>query len=110
MTAWILAMEACTIVNNINESLITSYISVKYEGIQRKFNMDDMYKSIFVNLEFYTYDVEIQEELLIYDFISITSAAGGSLGLFIGFSFLDCGSFLLDFLLKKASGTKNASN
>jgi hypothetical protein len=34
-------------------------------------------------------DVTIVEEVLLFDFTAIVAAVGGSLGLFIGFSFLD---------------------
>jgi hypothetical protein len=36
-----------------------------------------------------TIDVSVIEETLLFDFTAIVAAVGGSLGLFIGFSFLD---------------------
>lgn len=40
--------------------------------------------------------MSIQEEYLIFDFSAIIVAVGGSLGLFLGFSFFQCGSLMLD--------------
>ena len=40
-------------------------------------------------LMFSTIDVTTLEEVLLFDFAAIVAAVGGSLGLFIGFSFLD---------------------
>ena len=34
--------------------------------------------------------VEVQQEIEVYDFTSIVGSVGGSLGLFVGFSFLQC--------------------
>ena len=44
--------------------------------------------------------VTLHEEYLIFDFSSIVVAVGGSLGLFLGFSFLQCGTFILHSLKK----------
>ncbi len=40
-------------------------------------------------LAYSTTDVVVIEDVLLFDFAGIVSAVGGSLGLFIGFSFLD---------------------
>ena len=47
------------------------------------------------NLYYASDYITINEEYLIFDFSSILVAAGGSLGLFLGFSFLQCGDFIL---------------
>ena len=47
-------------------------------------------------LTFSTTDVTIIEEVLLFDFSAILSAVGGSLGLFIGFSFLDLFKFAIN--------------
>ena len=39
--------------------------------------------------------ITILEEYLIFDFSSILAAVGGTLGLFIGFSFLQCGDAII---------------
>jgi len=41
-------------------------------------------------------DVTIIEEVLLFDFAAIVAAVGGSLGLFIGFSFLDLFKAIID--------------
>ena len=35
-------------------------------------------------------EVKVEEEYVVYSFSGIVGTVGGSLGLFIGFSFLDC--------------------
>jgi hypothetical protein len=47
-------------------------------------------------LTFSTTDVTIIEEVLLFDFSAILSAVGGSLGLFIGFSFSDLFKFAIN--------------
>ena len=46
-----------------------------------------MATSLWITLA--TTDVTIIEEVFLFDFAAIVAAVGGSLGLFIGFSFLD---------------------
>ena len=45
-------------------------------------------------------DIIVQEEYLVFDFNSIVIAAGGSLGLFVGFSFLQMADVLIDSVKK----------
>ncbi len=58
-------------------------------------------KQVSLSLEFSSMEVEVQEELLIFDFNAILSAVGGSLGLFLGFSFLDYLSYIFEVLSVK---------
>ena len=44
-------------------------------------------------------EVQVEEEHLIYDFISFVSECGGSLGLFLGFSFFMVFDYLTPILL-----------
>ena len=44
-------------------------------------------------------EVQVEEEHLIYDFISFVSERGGSLGLFLGFSFFMVFDYLTPLLL-----------
>ena len=46
-------------------------------------------------------DVSIVEEYLIYDFIGMVGSIGGTLGLFIGFSFMDLFFWIVNILFKK---------
>ena len=52
------------------------------------------YKILLANNE-----VQVEEEHLIYDFISFVSECGGSLGLFLGFSFFMVFDYLTPILL-----------
>ena len=49
-----------------------------------------------LSFQFITTDIEVHEELFIYDFSSIISSLGGLLGLFVGVSFLDIGLVLVE--------------
>ena len=53
-------------------------------------------------------EVTVQEEYKVYDFNGILGTVGGSLGLFVGFSFLDCMLFTLRNINKSCWGTKDA--
>ena len=53
--------------------------------LKDKSNMAIYYKNM---------DVDISEEVLLYDFSAIVAAVGGSMGLFLGFS---CYSLVLEF-------------
>ena len=50
---------------------------------------------------FNTPTIMVIEEYLLYDFVGILGSVGGSLGLFLGFSFLGLFSDLIDFLQSK---------
>ena len=44
--------------------------------------------------------VNVKEEYLIYDLISMVGAIGGTMGLCIGFSFRDCSTWVLNYIEK----------
>lgn len=48
-----------------------------------------------------TVNTIVKEEVLVHDKISMIASIGGSLGLFLGFSFLSVGLFLLQKLQEK---------
>ena len=53
--------------------------------------------------------VSVNEEYLIYDFVAMISAVGGTMGLCIGFSFFDFCGFILSYLekgMEKSKGGK----
>lgn len=54
-----------------------------------------------------TLDTSLEEEVPVYDEISMISAVGGSLGFFLGFSFLEVG-FKAIQTLQKRTGIKYA--
>lgn len=51
---------------------------------------------IFVYIEMPNTDITIIEEFVIFDFNSIVSSVGGSMGLFLGFSGLEVVRMILD--------------
>ncbi len=72
---------------------------ITYAATHRNILMADNRKEVTVSLAFASMEVEVQEEVLIFDFNAILSAVGGSLGLFIGFSFLDFLSYIFEFIM-----------
>jgi hypothetical protein len=50
---------------------------------------------VYINLVYRTTYVTINEEYLVYDFSSFIGSVGGSLGLFIGFSYFDFGNVII---------------
>ena len=50
---------------------------------------------------------QIHQEYYIYDGLAMVGSIGGSLGLFIGFSFFDFLCLVLDFLYEKYQGQRN---
>ena len=58
--------------------------------------------SIFMTVA--TSNVLVNEEYLLYDLNNIISAVGGSMGLFLSFSFLNCFMCAFDSLEKKCCG------
>jgi hypothetical protein len=59
------------------------------------------------NLFFASTVVDVFEEILIFDEISLIGSLGGSLGLFIGFSFFGYISTLLQVIIDKMFGLSN---
>ena len=59
------------------------------------------------NLYFASTVVDVFEEILIFDEISLIGSLGGSLGLFIGFSFFGYISTLLQVIIDKMFGLSN---
>ena len=49
-----------------------------------------------VSFDYQSDIITLQEEYLIFDKMAILATIGGSLGLFIGFSFFHCGSLILE--------------
>ena len=79
---------------------------IEYHGakLTNYYNYDDSnWKNSLRRFRFwwsYSFDnelIEVYEEYLMYDIIGLIGTVGGTLGLFIGFSFLDVSSTLLHF-------------
>jgi hypothetical protein len=60
----------------------------------------DLKEYAILYLYYQTNEVDLHEEYLIFDFSSILTAVGGSLGLFLGFSFFQCGNLIMQNMLK----------
>ena len=60
-------------------------------------------RTSFLTFQFASTEVEIHEELLIYDFSSIIASVGGLLGLFVGISFLDITLGIIEYIYNRAS-------
>ena len=60
-------------------------------------------KTAYIAIYYTSNMVTRTDEYLVYDFSNILAALGGALGLFIGFSFYDCGSLIVDALEKKSN-------
>ena len=54
--------------------------------------------------------VAVYVEYLLYDFISTLGNVGGTLGLFIGFSFSGLITFILNFLIKMVDALQNQNS
>ncbi len=52
-------------------------------------------------------EVEIASESVLYDLVTMLSSVGGSLGLFLGFSFLDCGLAAIEWAWKEKKATSS---
>ncbi len=76
--------------------------SVTYD-VQHRQTAATTASNIYVSIKYTSGIVSITEDYLIYDFSNILAALGGALGLFVGFSFYDCGSLIVDWLAKKSS-------
>ena len=79
---------------------------VEYHGakLTNYYNYDDsIWKNTSRRFRFwwgYKFDndlIQVYEEYLMYDAIGLIGTVGGTLGLFIGFSFLDVSSILMNF-------------
>ena len=74
-----------------------------YKG--EMFGLNGGYNSLNANeivmqISFSTMDTEIHNEMLIFDLATFIGTAGGSLGLFIGFSFTGFVWQMLNFFMK----------
>lgn len=70
-------------------------VETAFETAYKSLSHDNPDLALF--LMYYQSDrMSLLEEYLIFDFSAILVAIGGSLGLFLGFSFFQCGSMVLD--------------
>ena len=87
---------------NIEIILNTSYIFAwfntgKFNALEKHIQTND----IEVYWTFPQNKVIVSQEYLVYDYIGMIGSVGGTLGLFLGFSFLDLIYSLINYLLEK---------
>ena len=82
----------------------TPCMKIDYKGKIFEFNGGYTFfkndNEIGLQISFSTMDSEIHNEMLIFDLANFIGTAGGSLGLFIGFSFTGFVSQMLDFFMR----------
>ena len=61
--------------------------TVEFQGIIRKSRKGNDSKLMVMHISFYSYNVDVLEEYLVYGEVDLVGIIGGNLGLFIGFSF-----------------------
>ena len=82
----------------------TPCMKIDYKGKIFEFNGGTAFfendNEISLQISFSTMDSEIHNEMLIFDLANFIGTAGGSLGLFIGFSFTGFVCQMLDFFMR----------
>ena len=74
---------------------------VELESVIEELNNATEDMNVFLSIRFPSKDVTIFEEILIFDEISLIGSLGGSLGLFVGFSFFGYITTFLDVIVDK---------
>lgn len=98
MTGW----DSIKIISRHYDACLKDCLTIEYQGEMAHgqlevINQDPRTQASFV-LSLKSKMVEIHEEFYLYDFAGMVGSVGGALGLFLGFSFLDCLCKILDFL------------
>ena len=79
----------------------TALEQVELESVIEDLNNATEDMNVHLSITFPSKDVTIFEEILIFDEISLIGSLGGSLGLFVGFSFFGYITTFLDVILDK---------
>ena len=81
-----------------------SFLACKPQCIETNYKMPSVQKNsienaaeIVLSMRYGNTDVYTMDEYLLFDAIAIVAAVGGTLGLFIGFSFYDCVAAIINF-------------
>jgi hypothetical protein len=75
--------------------------SVEFKALHQETYLWSGKDTIRIGMKYKHIDVTVYEEYLVYDFLNFIGSVGGSLGLFIGFSYFDFGSLVIDAIKKK---------
>ena len=82
-----------------------TYRHLQYSGKTKTFTpLND--EDIEIAFRFLSNKIINYEEYLIYDFVGMVGSIGGSLGMFLGFSFLDYMFSFIDFIQEKVGYCK----
>ena len=94
-------LNRCLYQKQIKHYTTTAVEQVELESVLEDLNniTDDM--NVHLSITFPSKYVTIFEEILIFDEISLIGSLGGSLGLFVGFSFFGYITTFLDVILDK---------
>ena len=79
------------------------YITYSDKVTHQYINITPSYPPIQVHLQFPEKLINVYDEVLIFDEISLLSSLGGALGLFVGFSFFGFITTILDAVLDKGA-------
>ena len=72
--------------------------TLEFQGIIRKSRKGNTTKSLLMHVSFNSYNVEVHEEYLVYNEVDLVGIIGGTMGLFIGFSFSGFMTYIITFL------------
>jgi hypothetical protein len=75
--------------------------TVEFTSLSRKSSLRSKQDTIIIGMKYKSLEVTVYEEYLIYNFLNFVGSVGGSLGLFIGFSYFDFGTLAIDGIKKK---------
>ena len=94
-------LNRCLYQKAIKHYTTTAVEQVELESVIEELNDATEDMNVFLSIRFPSKDVTIFEEILIFDEISLIGSLGGSLGLFVGFSFFGYITTFLDAILDK---------
>jgi hypothetical protein len=86
-------MTSC---NYYRSTCLPSCNTVEFNALYRKTYLRSKQGTLRIGMLYPTIEVTVYEEYLVYDFLSFVGSVGGSLGLFIGFSYFDFGTLAID--------------
>ena len=84
---------SATSTDELNDLCPNSCTEISYEMTSKSIP-HDLSDMAFISMYYQSDHLRLLEEYLVFDFTSILVAIGGSLGLFLGFSFFQCATGL----------------
>ena len=83
---------------NLTQECLQPCEVLEYRGTIQKSRSWDTSKNLQIFVSFDSYDVQVEEEYLVYGPVDIVGIIGGTMGLFIGFSFSGFMSYIITLL------------